>query len=164
MSVEYVFEIEDASGDRSTTQVRVASVASVTQLNAFGAGWATALNNLIAGKIISAFAYQLCNISSIVSNILSGNADVEHVGKFEFLTSFGTRVKVNIPALSEVAIGATTSDSLDQAQADVAAFIAAMTSGISVTGATIQPCDVGEKDISDVIFARESFRNSGARR
>lgn len=164
MAVEIIYTIEDASGDQATTSVRVGGTPTNAQINGFGAGWATALNNIIAGKIIQAAAFVFANISGLTGNLMSNNADVEHVGKFEFLTVAGNRVKINIPALSEIALGATTSDSLNQANANVAAFIAAMEDGVAVTGGVIQPCDIGEDDITEVIFAREAFRNSGARR
>jgi hypothetical protein len=53
---------------------------------------------------------------------------------------------------------------LNQAETNVAAFIAAMETGIAVTGGTISPCDIGESSIVDTVFAREAFKNSGARR
>lgn len=164
MVTEIVFTVRDASGDESETGVKVGGVPTVTQLNAFSSAWATALNNIIAGKIMGAIARQTVNLATLTGNILSNNADVEHTGKFLFLTAQGNRVVCNIPALSEIAIGATTADELNQAQADVAAFIAAIEDGINVTGALIEPCDEGEDDIVSTSFAREAFRNSGAKR
>lgn len=164
MAIEIIFEVEDKSGDKSTTQVRVAGEPTITGLNGFGVGWANVLNNLIAGKILSAAALVKAAVSSLTGNNIGALSDVEHVGKFEFLTSAGQRVKVNVPALSEIVLGATTSDSLDIGQPNIAAFITAMETGIAVTGGTIQPCDVGEVSIVDTVFAREAFRNSGSRR
>lgn len=164
MAIEIIFRIADASGDEASTSVRIGGIPTNAQLNGFGAGWATALNNVIAGKIMGAIAKVLVNITGLTSNLLSGNADREHVGKFVFVTGAGTLVECNIPCLSEIAIGATTSDSLNQAQPDVAAFIAAMEDGVAVTAALIQPCDEGEEDITGTKFAREAFRNSGAKR
>lgn len=164
MAIEIVYTIEDASGDEATTQVRVAGEPTIAGLNGFGAGYATAVNNIIAGIIRSAVAFLKPAFSSITGNNIGALSDVEHIGKFEFVALNGQRVKVNVPALSEIALGATTSDSLDQAQVNVAAFLAAMETGIAVTGGTISPCDIGESSISDTIFAREAFRNSGARR
>jgi hypothetical protein len=164
MPVEIVYEIEDADGDTGSTSVRVGGEPTIAGLNGFGAGWATALNNVIGGVIRSAVAYLLTDISGLVGNLIGANSDVEHIGKFEFLTAGGNRVKVNIPCLDEVTLGATTSDDLNQAAPSVAAFLAAMENGISVSGALIQPCDVGESSIVDTVFAREAFRNSGKRR
>ena len=164
MPTEIVFTVRDASGDEASTSVKIGVGTSLVQLNAFSSAWATALNNIIAGKIMGAIAKAVCNISGLTGNLLSDLADVEHVGKFVFLTGQGNRVLCNIPALNEITLGATASDELDQSQASVAAFIAAMEDGISVTGAVIEPCDEGEDDIVSTVFAREAFRNSGAKR
>lgn len=164
MTTEIVFTVRDASGDEATTGVKVSGTPTIVQLNAFSSAWATALNNIIAGKVMGAIARQTVSLVSLAGNILSNNADVEHTGKFVFLTGNGNRVLCNLPALSEVAIGATASDELNQAQTDVAAFIAAMEDGVNVTGALIEPCDEGEDDIVSTVFAREAFRNSGAKR
>ena len=161
---ELIFEVEDASGDKATTSVKVISTTTVTLMEGFASGFATALNNIIAGKILSAAASLGVDISALTGNGVGDLADVEHIGKFEFLSLLGFRTKLNIPALSEITLGATTSDSLDQAQVSIAALIAAMEDGVSVTGALIQPCDIGESDLVSVVFAREAFRNSGARR
>lgn len=163
MPIEIVYDIEDASGDHATTSVKVGDSTSATLLAGFATGFATALNNLIGGIIRSAAAFLRVDPSSLTGNIVGVNSDVEHIGKFEFLTETGFRCKVNIPSLAEVTIGTTTSDVMNQAETNVAAFIAAMEDGVSVTGALIQPCDVGEGDITDVVFAREAFKNSGAR-
>ena len=53
---------------------------------------------------------------------------------------------------------------MNQADPEVAAFISMMEDGIVTAGGTIQPCDVGESDITNLIYAREKFRASGRRR
>lgn len=164
MAIEIVFQVQDASGTKGTTSVRVAGEPTLAGLAGFAVGWANALNNLIAGKIIGAAALIKANISGLTGNTIISVSDVEHVGKFEFLTAGGNRVKVNVPALAEQLLLATTSDDLNQSETNIAAFIAAMEDGINVGGALIQPCDLGEDDVVATIFAREAFRNSGARR
>lgn len=162
-TLKLVYEVEDASGDKSSTSVNLISSTTIALATGFAVGFATALNNLIAGVIRSCAAVVGVDISGLTGNGVGVNSDVEHVGKFEFLSLAGFRVKVNVPALSEALLGATVSDSLDQAQVNIAAFIAAMEDGISVTGALITPSDVGESDVTNVVFAREAFRNSGRR-
>lgn len=164
MSVELVFEVEDRSGTDGSTSIRVAGSPTVVQLNGFGVGYANVLNNIIAGAIRAAFALFKGSTIGLTGNTPAPEADVEHTGKFQFLTEGGTRVLINVPALSETTVGATDSDDLDYTDPDVAAFLDAMLDGIVVTGATIQPCDIGELDINSTIFSRESFRNSGKRR
>lgn len=164
MAVEVVYTIQDKSGDEATTSVKLATNTPIASVNGFAVGFATALNNIIYGKIISAAAYILASISGLANNTIAAVSDVEHIGKFEFLTQGGDRVKVNIPALGENGVQAWGSDELNQAETNVAAFIAAMENGIAVTGGTLSPCDIGESSIVDTIFAREAFKNSGARR
>jgi hypothetical protein len=164
MAIEIVYEVEDRSGTMGSTSVRVAGTPTVVQLNGFGAGFATALNNIIGGVIRAAAAFFRADVSGITGNVASSASDVEHIAKFEFLTTGGNRMKVNVPAMDSNIIGGIGSDTLDQLNPQVAAFTAAMINGINVTGAVIQPCDIGEDSLTDVIFAREAFRNSGARR
>jgi len=159
-----VFEIEDASGDKSTTSVQLVNTTTVVNATGFAVAFATALNNLISGIIRSCAAFLGVDISALTDNLMSDTADVEHIGKFEFLTDGGNRVKLNLPCLDEILVGTTTTDAINQSQADVAALIAAMEDGINAGGALIEPCDVGEDDIVSVVFSREAFRNSGARR
>lgn len=164
MPIEIIFELEDRSGDKSSTSVKVEDGHAAGTLEGFAVAWANAIDNFLAGVIRSAVAYIMGDISGLTSNTITETADVEHYGKFEFLTVDGNNVKVNIPCIAEGVVGAFTSDSLDLADPEVAAFVTAMEVGIAVTGGTITPCDIAENDIVDTAFAREAFSNSGARR
>lgn len=164
MSQTIVFTIADRSGTEAETSVRVTSGLNVNHYQGFAVAFANALNNFIYGKILRAVCYVFPTLAGLVGNVATSSSDVEHVGKFEFLTASGERVKCNIPCLAEAAILAYDSDDLNQAEPEVAALIAAMETGIAVFGGTISPCDAGGSDIVDTIFAREAFRNSGSRR
>lgn len=163
MAIEIIYTIEDSSGTKGTTSVRVEDDVTVAGLQGFGAGWATALNNLIRGKILGAVAHLLCNISGLTLNTITGGSDVEHLGKFQFVTATGVRVDCNIPTIAEFTVEADVNDEMDVSQVDVAAFISMMEDGILVSGATIQPCDVGGVSLTSLVFAHEGARNSGAR-
>lgn len=164
MAIEIIAQIADATGDESTTSVRVLDTNTSEQVQGFSVAWVQALDALIAGVIRSVAAFLRVDVSGLVGNLVGASSDVEHIGKFEFRTTSNIRVKINVPALSEISLGATTSDTLDPLQANVAAFLTAMEDGVNAGGALIQPCDIGGDDISQVVFAREAFRNSGARR
>lgn len=166
MAIEVVTEITDGDGDKSSTSIWVQTGTTLVQLLAFAPLWATALNDMISGKIRAMFAVVPASTVTITDNSGALTSDVEHVAKFQFrvLSNPQVRVNVNIPALDETAMDVSTTDLIDQADTEVAAFIAAMESGIAVTGGTISPCDIGEGQITEVIFAREGFNNSGARR
>lgn len=165
MALKIVYEVEDRSADKSTTEVKVAGNQVISNLNIFASGYATALNKIIGGIIRSATAYLNPDISSLVGNVASPFSDVENYAKFQFIALNGIRVELGIPAMDENLLGATTTDSIDQSQPDVAAFLAAMEDGLTVSGGdTIRPCDIGESPLENTVFAREAFRNSGKRR
>lgn len=164
MPIEIITTIEDRSGDKATTSVYVLDASTVANLNTFAPAWATALNNFIFGKILSMIALILPTITGLTNNTLLDSSDVEHKGKFVFRAQNGIKLECNIPALDEAVVSAYSSDTLDQTNTEVAAFIAAMETGITVTGGTISPCDIGESSIASVVFAREAFTNSGKRR
>jgi len=164
MPIEVVTTIEDRSGDKATTSVHVLDASTIANLATFAPAWATALNLVIFGKIISMAAILRPSMGSLSNNTATSESDVEHVGKFVFRAQNGVRVECNIPALDEDAVAAYGSDELDQSDTNIAAFIAAMETGISVTGGTISPCDNGESSIALTVFAREAFKNSGKRR
>jgi len=163
-TISLVYEIEDDDGDLGSTSVRVQDGLLISSLTGFAVGYANALDDLIGGVIRSVSAFVNATTGTLTGNDVGLTSDVEQVGKFEFLSSLGTRVKVNIPAINEPAIVAPGSDALNQSNPAVAAFIAAMEDGINVTGALIEPCDIGGASIVSTVFAREAFRNSGARR
>lgn len=164
MPIELICEVTDRSGDKSSTSMKVESGIALGPLTLFAVAWVNLLDDIIAGVIRTVTAYAKGNVAGLTGNSIVATSDVEHYGKFEFLTNSGNNVKVNVPALDEGAVGALTSDDLDIADPQVAAFIAAMTTGIAVTGGTITPCDIAENDLTDLIFAREAFSNSGAHR
>jgi hypothetical protein len=163
MAHKLIAEIQDRSGDKGSTSLWLPDGATIANVTTFAVAWATALNNIITGKILGVWLFNLISTVTITDNTLQPAADVEHTAKFKFRTVQGKDVLINLPAVDEDVIAAYSSDELDQADPQTAAFIAAMESGLAVTGGTIQPCDVGEGSIATVVFARESFKNSGKR-
>lgn len=163
MAIEIIYTIVDSSGEPATTSVKVADETTIAGLNGFAVGWANALNDIIRGAIRNAIAHLLVNITGLTSNTIISSSDVEHLGKFQFLTAAGRRVEVNVPCIAEFTVDTDVADEMDTAQADVAAFLSMMEDGISVSGALIQPCDIGGEDIVSTAFAREGARNSGRR-
>ena len=161
MPTKIIATIEDASGDQSTTEIKVPSATTIANLTTFAVSWLTAMNLIIYGKILSAVAYILPGVGTLTGNTLFSTAMVERQGHFIFLSVAGSRVEVNVPALAEAIVAATTADELDQSDTQTAAFIAAMTTGIAVTGSTIAPCDIAESSISDVLIANETHKNTG---
>ncbi len=164
MPVNLIYTIEgDTQGEKSTTSLTLWDGNLLDSLQKFGVAFATILNNAIMGKILDAFLVFDVDISGLTGNTLSDASDVEEIGAFEFGTAENNRIKLNLPGLQEAKVIADTHE-LDTADSDIAAIIAMMEDGLSVTGGTIEPCDIGGDDIVDTFFAREQFRNSGSRR
>jgi len=162
-AVQLVYTIVDASGDRGQTSINFPLSWSLSQFGQFGAIMATFMDAVLGGRVEKA---ELCfgiDISSLTSNTALSTSDVEEIGAFQFRTTGGFPVRVNLPCIDELTV-TTGSDDLDQADPAIAAFITAMEVGILTAGGTILPCDVAEDDITSTDFARERFRASGSRR
>lgn len=156
-----VITISDADGDVAKTAFYVAD-ASLAAYNEISPDLADLVDNIIYGKVEGAQLRALADVSALIANTAEDTSDVGDVGQFQFRTVDNRPVRVNVPGLDETKV-AVNSDDINQADANVAAFITAMVAGIAVTGGTIQPCNVGEDSILSVEFARERFRNRGAR-
>jgi hypothetical protein len=167
MTVQVIYEVEDQSGTKGTTEVKLAGTPTIAQMTGFAVVHAEALNALIEGAIKKAIAFIRPAVSGLDGdeNIADAMSDVERIGKFEFATSNGDRVKFNLPSLEEDTVGTDDlSDDINTSTAEAEALVDAMLDGIAVTGGTIAPCDVGGVSLVSLIFAREAFTNSGARR
>lgn len=162
-AVQLVYTAIDDSGERGTTGINLPTGFSLSQFGEFGSAMATLLDAVLAGKVESA---ELCfgvDVSGLTSNTALSTSDVEELGAFQFRTIDNFPVRMNLPGIDELLV-ASGSDDIDQADADIAAFISAIESGIATTGGTISPCDVAEGDIVSTDYARERFRASGKRR
>lgn len=160
---QIIYTVKDDSGDEGTTTINIPTGFDLSQLTEFGAGMATLLDAILSGKVLTADFCVSVDISSLTSNTALSTSDVEEIGNFQFRTVGNFPVFVNVPTIDELTV-LSSQDDLDQADPAVAAFIAAMETGIAVTAGTISPCDVGEDDIALTVYARERFRASGKRK
>ncbi|NIT56287.1 MAG: hypothetical protein GWN00_08645 [Aliifodinibius sp.] len=163
VAFEVVYEVTDRDGDTATTTVKVPTGFSLAQYGEFGAAMATLLDAILGGRVSGADFCFIVDISGLTGNTQSPTSDVEEVAKFQFRTTEGRPVNVNIPTMDEAIVAGGTDD-INQADPAVAPFIAAMENGLSTAGGTISPCDIGEDDIVLTVFAREGFRSRSRRR
>lgn len=165
MTVQLILEVADASGTKGTSEIKLAGTPTLAQQTGFAVAYSEAVDAVIQGEIENVIAFTRPSTATLADNTIDGNADVERIGKFEFITTGGTKVKLNIPALDEVAANTDDlTDDINVGEAAVSALYDAMVDGIAVTGGTIQPCDIGGLSISNLVFAREGYTNSGKRR
>lgn len=163
MVVDLVYYIDDDAGNVSTTSLPLPEAFTLAQLTEFAQGFAPIIDAIIHGRFKGADLCVNINVGGLSNNNISTISDVEEIAAFEFVTVNGDRVKLNVPGCPDLAVLAGSNE-LDTADAEVAAVITMMESGLAVTSGTKEPCDVGASDIVDTLFAREHFRSSGRRR
>lgn len=160
---EVITTVQDQAAKSSTSTLYVASGLTQAQYEEGLQALAQLIDPVLSGRIL-ALRYAIpVDISGLTGNIAAGTSDVEEVGQFIFRTANNDPVEVNLPCINDTA-SAAGSDDLDQADANIAAFISMMEDGLAVTGGTIIPTDFEGIDIASVETARERVRNSGKRR
>lgn len=159
-----IFTIRDNKGKTSTTEVKIPTGISMANMIEFAQDLAVLFDAITIGQIVGVGIGISIDISALgLTGAPGSTADVEEKGQFQFLTDGGYYTTVNVPCLSDTDVIAG-SDTIDQTDVDVAAFIAAMTGGIELTDlTTVEPCDSREDDIVSLVYARERFRASGKR-
>jgi len=159
LAVSLRLDFIDNKGKTSFTKVKVPNGFSISDYGEFGVAMGQLLANISTGRISNvSFSVGIDLSGATIKAVASGLSDIAQKAFFGFSTAVaGFRTKMKIPALSEVKV-VVGSDTLDQADADVAAFISAMEVGIVVTGGTIQPTDIRENDVISTDYAREIFR------
>lgn len=161
LAVAVRFDFIDDKGKSSFTKVRVPTGFSIDQYGEFGVAMAQLIANISNCRITRAsFVVGLDLSGATIKAVASGLSDIAQKALMGFSTVVaGLRTKLKLPALSEVKVN-VGSDTLDQADPDVAAFITAMENGIAVTGGTVEPTDSRENDVITTDYARELFRKT----
>ena len=164
LAVKIIFTIQDNKGKISTTEVKIPTGISIGNMIEFAQDLAVLIDAITNGQIIGVSLAIGVDTAGLGLTAAPGStADVEEKGSFQFFTESGFYTSVNVPCISDSDV-VSGSDVLDTADADIAAFIAAMTSGLVLTDtSTVQPCDSREDDITSLVFARERFISSGKR-
>lgn len=159
LAVSMRFDVIDAKGKPSFTKIRIPTGFSVSDYIEFGQGLGQLIANITTIKITRAsFCVGVDLSGATIKGVASGLSDIAQKALIGFSTAVaGFRTKLKLPALSETKV-VVGSDSIDQADADVAAFLSAMEVGIVVTGGTIQPTDTRGNDVTSTDYAREIFR------
>lgn len=159
-----IFTVRDNKGKTSTTEVKIPTGITLSNMIEFAQDLAGLFDAITNGQIVNVGIGISVDISGLGLTAAPGStADVEEKGQFQFQTDGGYYTTVNVPAISDTDV-VDGSDVLDQGDADIAAFIAAMTAGLTLTDTSVvQPTDSREDDITTLVFARERFRASGKR-
>lgn len=160
--VEATIQYRDHAGKESSSTTYVKSGLTIDQMEEGLRGLAQVVDGVV-GTIVNGITFSVSvDISALTSNSTVSTADVEDIGSFQFVTSENRPVNINIPGI-DTSLAPLGTDNIDLANSSVAAFVSLMEDGVSTPGGTIIPTDINEVDISAVVYARETVRNSGAR-
>lgn len=164
LSPVVIVTVRDRKGKTSTTEIKIPTGLTLANMIEFAQDLASLIDPITSGQIINVGIGIRVDLSSLGLTAAAGTtADVEEKGQFQFGTALGTYTTVNIPCIGDLDV-VDGSDELDQSDADIAAFITAMTGGITLTDTSVvQPTDAREEDITSLVYARERFRSSGKR-
>lgn len=160
ISPKITFQVFDNDNDDAETSIHVPSGLTPAQYGTFSNDYANAMDDIVLGRVSTKAIMTIpVDLSALTGNTLDPASDVEQIAAFQFLDANGEPVDVNVPGLLLADVVAGT-DSLNTADAEIAAFITLMEDG----NGTIAPSSVAEADIVSTIYARKETRASGRAR
>lgn len=155
--------IKDSKGKESTSEINVPGTVSITSLTFLAVAVAGLIDPMIKGQVVRVGV--AWNVPAALSGLKTApvdGSDVEEGGYFQFSTGGGFVTSTRIATFDEAKI-APDSRLIDTGDSDVAAFLTAMISGMSVpTVGTIQPVDKRGEDVVALNEALEMFQSSRA--
>lgn len=161
-----IFSFRDAKGETSSTEVNIPTGLTLANMTIFAQEMAKLINPLITGVITRIGLAVSIALPAGIRTIPVSTSDVEEGGKFQFGTAGGYYTGMRIPTWNESLVSAG-SDDINTVSSDVAAFVAAMLTGIDLTTATpvagtgtVGPTDGRGDDITSLVNAKEQFVKS----
>lgn len=154
------FTILDEKGAKSQVTVYVPDSTDTADLIEFAEEMAALLDAMIGGQIVNIGACLSVAVPAGVKSDPVEGSDVEEGARFIFESAGGYSTAVRVPTFLEEKI-ATASKLVNQADGAVAAFIAAMTDGLTMTSTNdVEPTDYRAADVTGIRSAVESFQRS----
>lgn len=161
-----IYSFVDAKGETSTTEVNVPTGLTLANMTIFAQEMAKLINPLVNGVITRIGLAISIALPSGIRTVAVSTSDVEEGGKFQFRTAGGYYTGLRLPTLNETLVSAGSKD-INTLDTSVAAFIAAMLTGIDLTTATptagtgtVAPTDGRGDDITALVTAKEQFVKS----
>jgi hypothetical protein len=162
MPVSVYYTIVDDKGDKSTVEVPLPDATALTDVEIFVEQMGLLIDPLVQGGIVGAGFRVEASVASF-TNVASTIADVQEKGRFLFRTAGNWLKSLSLPTFSDLLIN-PGSNTVDETDTDVAAFITAMEDGIDLSGAggsgVIQPSDYRGDDIATLEKAVEAWGNA----
>lgn len=159
LAVTVRFDFIDDKGKTSFTKIRVPTGFSIAQYGEFGLAMGQFIANISTCRMTGAslsFNVDLAGLG--LKAVATAVADTAQKGYFSFLSAAtGFFKRIRIPTFNEALVN-QGSDGIDTVDPAVMAFTSAMTSGIVVTGGTVEPVTERGHDLVSLNDAREVFR------
>lgn len=162
LAVTVNFTILDSKGKSSVTKVRVPTGFSIPQYGEFAVAMAQLISAISQGSITDVSIGLPLNLSAAtIRSVAISTANVAEKALFMVRSVVsGLFGKFFLPTYND-SLSVTGSDDIDQADPDVAAYMAILEDGVNTAGGVINPVDLRENDLSSVTEAREIFRRFG---
>jgi hypothetical protein len=159
MAHQITFTVADEKGDTSTITIPVPDSTALTDLPLMAQALADLLEPMVTGGLVNAFIRIVPTITGWAA-AAAADSDVQEKAEFALRTAGGFVKRLNLPTFLESLFNANSKD-VNQADADVSAFVTALEDGIDLTGAggsgIVQPCDLREEDLTSLLYATENW-------
>lgn len=163
MAWTVLYSIQDEKGKTSTTEINLATATTFADADIMAGQMALLIDDMITGAITRIGIVATVDLPVGLKATAAANSDVEEGARFQFRTANGFFSGLRLPTFDEAAIIAGTKN-VDLTDADVAAFVTAMVSGLDTSGAggsgVIVPVDKRNEDLTALEFAKEQFLSS----
>ena len=159
-----VYFVDDKS-KKTSTDVKVPTGFSIAQYQEFAVGAAQVIKNCSGCEITGvSIAFGLDLSSAGLTNIANTTADIAAKGFFKLSSAVaGFFAKFNIPTFDQSNLVIAGTDTIDETDTAVAAFIAGLEGGYTITSGNMAPTDKRGNDLVDTtIAAQRFFAKSGA--
>lgn len=161
MAINIQLAIGDAKGDVSTVTIPIPSSTSMNDAYLFAQEIAKLVEPLVNGTLRSLRVN--FEVPFTPWAVASSIADIQEKARFSFRTVGNFLKSISLPTILE-SIFTPGSAQVDTSDADVAAFVTAMTDGIDLTGVggsgTIEPSDARDADLTSLEAAVEAWGKS----
>lgn len=155
-----VFTIKDDKGLKSTFTLNIPGATAGVDALEFAGDMAQLVASIVTGKLMTVGVHFSIDISGLSDNALGALSDVEEGARFSWGT-VGDFIAVNRLATFDEAMIDPNSRQVDQTDTDVAAFIDAVTQGLTMTSTELIRCvDSRDAIINGIEGALESFQSS----
>lgn len=153
-----LFYVVTDGNDTSRIEIDIPTATTLANtLSAVGA-FAALINPLVQGGLLSAGFTVETDVSGTWGVVHQLLADVQEKAEFVFRTAGGFIKRLNLPTVNEaIFAGGGNSPQVDTSDEDVAAFITAMTDGVTVNATVVAPVDSRGDDIASLSDARENW-------